>query len=92
MIDPNEIRLESMKQYGFGTDAMKELKICKRCGAMNPATRRHCKECHGILPGETLYQVYRRRHTICPQCEVIISDAVQYCPQCGIRILEKDHA
>lgn len=86
MIDPNEVRLESMRQYGFGTEAMKELKVCGSCGAMCPAEKTHCSECHAKLPKDTLYQAYKRRHTSCPGCETIVPDTVHFCPQCGSRV------
>ena len=83
------IRLESMRQYGFGAEAMKALKVCTRCGTMADATATFCKECRARLPQETLFQLYRRRHGVCPECETVIPDSAQFCPQCGCRVRER---
>ena len=40
-----QIRMESMKQYGFGPETMKQLKVCANCGAIVPAEKQICGEC-----------------------------------------------
>lgn len=86
-MDPNEaIRRESMQQYGFGTEAMKDLKVCEKCGAVAAARDRVCSECHARLPQDTMFLRHKRRHAFCPRCDTIVSDAARYCPQCGRRL------
>ncbi|MBQ3551567.1 MAG: zinc ribbon domain-containing protein [Clostridia bacterium] len=82
------IRLESMKQYGFGLQAMKTIKVCGACKAAISADQRICSECGHKLPNKTLYQIYKARHRVCPICETIVPDSCEYCPQCGKKLLK----
>lgn len=80
------IRLENMKQYGFGVEAMKLIKVCTRCGNTSSTNQQFCTECGYRLPEKTLYDTYKERHKICPQCETVVTDETDYCPQCGEKI------
>lgn len=80
------IRLENMRELGFGTDSMKQLKICTACGKMSPHTEAFCRECGRRLPEKTLYDIYKERHTVCLSCETVVSQDSEYCPQCGKKI------
>ena len=84
-----KIRTESMKQYGFGPEAMKQIKVCANCGATAPAAKRTCGECGSQLPRETLYQFYLNLHRRCPVCETVLPDNVNFCPQCGTMLTAK---
>ncbi len=81
-----ELRLENMKQCGFGIEAMKERKICTQCGNPSPVTQEFCKECGYRLPDKTLYDIYRERHSVCGICETVVAGHSGYCPQCGSRL------
>lgn len=84
-----QIRLESMKQYGFGPEAMKLLKVCANCGATVSAEQQTCGECGSGLPQETLYQFYLNLHRRCPVCETALSDNAIFCPNCGTMLTAK---
>ena len=75
-----QIRMESMKQYGFGPETMKQLKVCANCGATVPAEKQICGECGSRLPRKTLYQVYLNLHRRCPVCETVLSDNAIFLP------------
>lgn len=79
-------RREGMRQYGFGPDVMKEIKVCVRCGAVSPASYYTCDECKAVLPHNTLFQVYKSRHPSCGSCETVVPDGSRYCPACGKKI------
>ena len=70
------LRLENMKQCGFGVEAMKEVKVCRECGSK--------------LPDKTLYDIYKERHTVCPACDTVVASDSDYCPQCGTKIGTKN--
>ncbi|MBQ3552591.1 MAG: zinc ribbon domain-containing protein [Clostridia bacterium] len=87
MTDISEvIRLESMRQYGFGIEVMKNTKVCALCGAMASAADIMCKECHSRLPGDTLFNLYRCRHNCCNKCGTVVAGRARFCPQCGFKI------
>ncbi len=81
------IRLENMKQYGFGVEAMKQVKICGKCGNTLAADQQFCTECRHRLPKKTLYDIYKERHKVCPACDTVVSNETEFCPQCGKRII-----
>ena len=84
---PNDqVRREGMKQYGFGPEAMKNTKVCKKCGASSPADSRYCRACGARLPDETLFEAYKRRHICCPYCDTVLDSPTEFCPQCGRRL------
>ena len=80
------IRLENMKRCGFGTEAMKAVKVCMECGNPSPSGEAYCRECGHRLPDKTLYDIYKERHTVCPACETVVASDSEYCPQCGNRL------
>ena len=84
-----EIRRESMGQYGFGIEAMKRLRVCEHCGRMTSGAEQHCKECKRRLPKETMFHFYKRQHRSCMACDTVVSDEAQYCPQCGEKIEQR---
>lgn len=80
------IRQESMEQYGFGPNAMKKVKVCTKCGQPSPNAQQFCTTCGDQLPDKTLYDIYKERHPCCPKCDTVLSDGMDYCPQCGTKI------
>ena len=81
-----ELRLENMCQLGFGPTAMKKVKGCEKCGKPSPSSEQFCTECGHRLPDKTLYDIYKERHRCCPTCDTVLSDTMDYCPQCGTKI------
>ncbi len=77
------IRLENMKQYGFGVEAMKRTKVCHKCGNTLSVDQQFCTECGHRLSDRTLYDIYKERHKTCPACDTVVTDESDYCPQCG---------
>lgn len=87
MIDAHaHIRAENMRHYGFGPEAMKQVKVCGQCGGSNPAKERHCAECGARLSDETLFDLYKRMHPYCRACGTVVADSASYCPKCGTQI------
>ncbi len=80
------LKQQSMEDYGFGPNSMKKLKVCTECGYPSPSEEKFCTECGHRLPRKTLYDIYKERHKSCPVCDTILSDEMEYCPQCGIKI------
>ena len=80
-------RSESMRQYGFGPDEMKKIKVCKECGAKVDSELMFCSECSAPLPSETLYMIYVHSHFVCTKCKTVVSSEYKYCPQCGKQIV-----
>jgi|GEM_PF-867139 len=80
------IRLENMKELGFGIERMKELKVCTKCGQPSPSGQQFCTECGVRLPAKTLYDIYKERHTVCPHCDTVVAKGSEFCPQCGTKI------
>ncbi len=83
------LRLENMKQCGFGVDEMKKIKVCTTCGNPSHHTEQFCRECGYRLPDKTLYDIYKERHKTCPSCETVVADNSEYCPQCGNKLNDK---
>lgn len=84
-----EIRLESMKQNGFGVAVMMQTKVCEKCGRMLPASEFFCTACGTRLSEDTLFHVYKRKHKSCPVCDTVVCTDARYCPQCGKELLER---
>ena len=84
------LRLENMKQCGFGVEAMKEVKVCEKCGNPSPVQEVYCRECGSKLPDKTLYDIYKERHTVCPACDTVVASDSDYCPQCGTKLETKN--
>lgn len=74
---------EGPEKYGFGTEVMKEIRVCGHCGTMARADSYVCPHCGERLPRETLYQRYQRRHQCCPVCDTVVSSRMRFCPHCG---------
>ena len=81
------IRLENMRQCGFGVEAMKEVKVCAKCGNPSPSSATYCTECESRLSNKTLYEIYKERHIVCPSCDTVVASNSNYCPQCGVKII-----
>ena len=72
-------------RYGFGTENMKRLKVCPRCGRVALASAYICPQCGRRLPQQNLFQLYQLRHRLCPVCDTVLSARMRYCPHCGAR-------
>ncbi len=81
-----QIRKHSMAQYGFGTEAMRKIKICGKCGKPSDISQHVCNECGTKLPEETLYDTYKTRHRACPRCDTVVPHESDYCPRCGRKL------
>lgn len=81
-----QVRQQSMDEYGFGPRAMKKLKVCKACGYASPSERSFCTECGEKLPEKTLFQEYAGRHKYCKTCDTVVREDTEYCPQCGEKL------
>lgn len=79
----DEMRSHTMKQYGFGYEVMKEIRVCEECGKPTSAKTLLCQNCGAILPRKTMFDLYRMRHCSCKKCGTILSDTMKYCPRCG---------
>lgn len=77
---------DNAKQYGFGTEIMKSLKVCSHCGSLVRSERYVCPKCCVRLPRKTLFQLYQSRHRLCPVCDTVFSSRMYYCPHCGMQI------
>lgn len=80
------MRRENMRFYGFGTEAMKDKKICAECGAVAESSLHFCYECGAELPKETMYEAYAKRHRRCRKCGTVVSNSTNFCPDCGEKI------
>ena len=87
--DSDAIRLKDLTHYGFGTESMKQIKVCGECGARADAGQEFCRECGAPLPKETLYDVYRRKNRVCRLCGSVVFKSALYCPKCGARLEAK---
>ena len=77
---------EAMEKYGFGTEAMKKIKVCPSCGEARPSDEKTCPFCGASLGDETLYDAYKERHVFCRNCGEVAPNGAKFCPQCGKRI------
>lgn len=81
------IRIESMEEFGFGPNEMKKYKVCKRCYSITSKELEICPVCLSELPECTLYEKYAQNHFSCPKCKTVLSNDCRYCPQCGEHLL-----
>lgn len=81
-----EVRLEGLKLYGFGTESMKEKKVCRDCGCIYVSDKKYCDKCGAILPNETLFDLYKARHLYCTACNTVVSNSSIFCPNCGKKL------
>ena len=80
-------RLENMKQYGFGPEVMKTIKVCNDCGAKVDSNLLFCSECGKPLPDKSLYMMYVHSHFVCNKCKTVVSSKYKFCPQCGEQLI-----
>ena len=80
-----EFRASRPEDYGFGVGIMKQLKVCTRCGASEPANRYVCGRCGTRLPDQTLFQKYQQMHKRCPVCDTVLARKMNFCPHCGTK-------
>lgn len=80
------IRLKNMKQQGFGTEAMKKVKVCMVCGTASDTCNLFCMYCGNRLPEKNLYEIYKERHKTCAYCQLVVNKDMDFCPQCGKKI------
>lgn len=76
-------KMACLRHYGFGSDVMKQIKVCPQCGAKANAAQHFCRECGMELLAETLYDVYKQSHRVCPVCDAVVGQDADYCPVCG---------
>ncbi len=81
-------RLKLMEHYGFGTESMKKIKVCKKCGMSALSDEKFCNLCGTRLPMETLYQQYKERNHFCMKCGTVVSSKKRFCPQCGKQLIK----
>lgn len=72
-----------IKLYGFGPEAMKQVKVCETCGKQASRYETICQKCRSVLPEKTLYDLYRMGHRQCRNCEAVVPDDADFCPICG---------
>ncbi len=87
MID-SILRKKSLLQFGFGTDVMKATTVCTNCNLMESTKKLFCSKCQARLPRATLYDYYKAQHKNCSSCGTVLSDSMNYCPKCGVRVKE----
>lgn len=80
------LRRSAMKRYGFGTDEMKNTKVCACCGTKLSADAKICTECGKELPDQTLFDVYKKHHLCCKYCDTVLAKNALFCPQCGRKV------
>ncbi len=80
------IRKAGKKQYGFGVERMKEIKVCTHCKTVASASKLFCPECSKMLPRETVYMQYQKRHRTCQICGHVVTNSMQFCPDCGQKL------
>lgn len=81
-------RLDYMETLGFGTNAMKQVKVCGNCGMISLAKESACVSCGAVLPAETMFEQYRKRHKSCCRCGTVVPSEALFCPQCGTRLTD----
>jgi len=76
----------SPEYYGFGIGIMKQIKVCRRCGASEEAGKYVCGTCGAGLPLNTLFQLYQQMHKRCPVCDTVLKETMKFCPHCGMNL------
>ena len=83
-----KMHTRSMRHYGFGSDAMMNLKVCPGCKRITGASRSVCPSCGEALRADTLYQHYDNISRHCTACAAIVTQDAAYCPQCGKKLTD----
>lgn len=83
------LKQTTMRQFGFGPEVMKEIKVCRVCGRSCSTSEKYCRVCGTILPKETLFDLYKTQHLYCPACDTVVSNTAVFCPECGKRLRPK---
>ena len=78
--------ISSPEYYGFGVGIMKQIKVCTRCGESEPSDRYVCSRCGTRLPDQTLFQRYQQMHKRCPVCDTVLTEKMNFCPHCGMKL------
>ena len=83
----HEVRFKNLERFGFGPNVMKKTRVCVRCGRMARTRAGVCPSCGEKLPGETLFDRYKKQHASCPQCDTVLTSDAHYCPNCGTAVI-----
>lgn len=73
-------------EFGFGTEIMKHIKVCRHCGSSESSDSYLCKRCRERLPSQTLFELYQQMHAACEICDTVLAPYMRYCPHCGVQI------
>ena len=76
-------RKEVLAHFGFGTERMKNFKICPHCGNAQKAENIFCGACHARLAADTLFDIYKAKHQCCARCGNVLPKDAEFCPACG---------
>ena len=82
------LHIRNLRHYGFGSDAMMNLKVCPSCKGITGASRSTCPTCGAPLGEDTLYQHYNSISRHCHVCAAIVTQDAEYCPQCGKKLTD----
>jgi len=80
------IRKASLNLFGFGVDSMRRFTVCSSCHALERSHKMFCSKCKTRLPKTSLYDLYKSCHKTCPKCGSVLSENMNHCPKCGIRV------
>ena len=78
-----KLRFKNLEKFGFGPNVMKKNKVCPRCGKLVGARLGICPDCNEKLSGESLFDLYKRRHPCCTSCDTVLTSGSRYCSVCG---------
>ena len=82
----NVRRRNALFHFGFGTDVMKNIKICEKCSHPESSMKTFCTKCGSRLPKNNLYDFYKAQHKNCQKCGTVLNDSMDYCPRCGAKV------
>ena len=85
-------KLIELESFGFGPNAMKKHKVCSGCGHMILTEEQECPLCGNKLTDQTLYDLYKKMHDYCPDCDTVLPDGTFVCPHCGCNLKENVYA
>ncbi|MBE5760860.1 MAG: hypothetical protein E7334_02545 [Clostridiales bacterium] len=81
-----KLRKTDMEELGFGTEAMKKIKVCKTCGCKCDAKAVKCDICSSPLPEKSLFDEYYESNHHCDDCRIVLNRFARFCPQCGKKL------